>query len=115
MVLYRIFRPDKIHDAIIDYVRDQIGNDFAEVPPCSMAELYADSDNVTPVIFVLSQGADPSSQLISFAEQMSFSDRFEYTSLGQGQDVVAEALIEKGRKEGLWVLLQNCHLHKSWM
>jgi len=46
--------------AISDYVRKQIGKNFAEVQPASMEMIYNDSDSVTPVIFVLSQGADPS-------------------------------------------------------
>jgi dynein heavy chain len=36
-------------------------------------------------------------------------------SLGQGQEARAAAAIERGSREGKWVLLQNCHLFKSWM
>ena len=36
-------------------------------------------------------------------------------SLGRGQENVAQALVKKGMKNGKWVLLQNCHLAKSWM
>ena len=36
-------------------------------------------------------------------------------SLGQGQGVKAERLIEEGVQKGTWVFLQNCHLYVSWL
>lgn len=36
-------------------------------------------------------------------------------SLGQGQAAAAEHFVRQGQVEGRWVLLQNCHLFKSWM
>jgi dynein heavy chain len=77
--------------------------------------IHLDSDKKTPVIFVLSQGADPTLQLIKFSEAKSYKDRFTYISLGQGQEKKAKNLIEQGQRAGNWVLLQNCHLFKSWM
>lgn len=44
-----------------------MGAVYAEAPIAKMDALFADSSKTTPIIFVLSQGADPTDQLISFA------------------------------------------------
>ena len=67
------------------YVWESLRNHYSESPPWSMEELFNDSDKKTPVIFVLSQGADPIIQLIKFAESKNYQEKFRYISLGQGQ------------------------------
>ena len=115
LIILKIFRPESLSIAFTKYVSEKLGAYYSESPPSTMEGLYADSDKVTPVIFVLSQGADPTNQLIKFAESKDYIDKFKYISLGQGQDKVASKLIEEGKKDGFWILLQNCHLFKSWM
>jgi dynein heavy chain len=53
--------------------------------------------------------------LIKFAKEKNFSEKLNIISLGQGQGPKAEALIKSSKKNGEWVMLQNCHLARSWM
>jgi dynein heavy chain len=60
LLLIKIFRPEKIADAISMYLEIELGKDFASNPVSSIENLFQASDNGTPIIFVLSQGVDPS-------------------------------------------------------
>jgi dynein heavy chain len=72
-----------------------------------------DSDAVSPLIFVLSPGVDPTNQLMALAAQKGVT--FNSIALGQGQSPHALRLIDNGVVEGHWVLLANCHLMMSWL
>lgn len=39
----------------------------------------------------------------------------ETVSLGQGQEAVAQKKVADGVANGTWVVLQNCHLAKSFL
>ena len=62
----------------------EIGKFFIESPIATMEVVYADTDVKTPLIFVLSAGADPTSSLLKFAEEKNFSEKMNKISLGQG-------------------------------
>lgn len=97
------------------YVQTNIGKFYLESPEVGMATIHADSDRKTPIIFVLSQGADPTASIMNFARDKEFEDRLKIISLGQGQGPSAAKMIDDGKKEGNWVFLQNCHLAKTFM
>jgi dynein heavy chain len=101
--------------AIQEFVGKELGQKFVEPQTSEMISLYKESSPITPLIFVLSPGADPASSLYKFAEDMKMMKRIAAVSLGQGQGPRAEAFIKEGMEKGMWILLQNCHLAPSWM
>ena len=62
---------------------------------------------------MLSTGVDPTSNILNYCQSKGIA--LETISLGQGQGKKAEILIERAKNEGTWVLLNNCHLSKSWL
>ena len=90
-----------------------MGHQFVEPPPFDLDSSYQDSTCTTPLIFLLSPGADPMSVLLRYAEAQRA--QVEAISLGQGQGAKAAKLIEAAQQRGGWVVLQNCHLATSWM
>lgn len=117
---YRLFvlkaiRPDKISNAIFQYVLNVMGSTFVTPPQFNIAESFDDSNILTPIVFILSEGTDPMSALLSFAEKLNVDGEFKSISLGQGQGPIAQKLIANAQMLGSWICLQNCHLMPSWM
>eukprot|EP00924_Labyrinthula_sp_SR-Ha-C_P002719 maker-scaffold_13-snap-gene-5.1-mRNA-1 protein AED:0.01 eAED:0.01 QI:0/0/0/1/0.66/0.42/7/0/4146 len=115
ILLVNALREETTFYAISYFVEKSLGTRFVESPAVAMVDVYAQTNFFTPCIFVLSPGADPTSMLLKFAKEKGYGERLAVISLGQGQGARAEALINHSIKTGDWVLLQNCHLAKSWM
>ncbi|CBH18135.1 dynein heavy chain, putative [Trypanosoma brucei gambiense DAL972] len=113
ILLIRCFREEKLFFSVIDYVSKAMGQRFVEPPPFNLEVALADSSPTVPIVFILSQGADPMGALQAFAQ--SQEQKLQYVSLGQGQGENAKRLIASCKKEGDWALLQNCHLSKTFM
>lgn len=57
-----------------------------EPPTFNLPLSYGDASSTTPLIFVVSPGADPMAALLKFADEKGFvGDRIQTISLGQGQ------------------------------
>ena len=111
----RCFRPDRVYNAVKIFVMQILGEKFVQPPVLDYARIYAQSTAFSPMVFILSPGADPQSDIQKFCDEMEMTDRFKFVALGQGQGPIAEGLLETGIRRGHWVLLQNCHLLASWL
>ena len=105
LLVLRTIRPDKLVLAIQEFVGAQLGAKFLQPPPFDLKACYEDGSVAQPLVFVLSAGSDPMAALLYFAD--SVKAKVLAISLGQGQGPIAEAIIEKARNEGGWVVLQS--------
>ncbi|TYZ61102.1 hypothetical protein PybrP1_000394 [[Pythium] brassicae (nom. inval.)] len=115
IVVLRCLRPDKVIPAVMAFVAAEMGQRFIEPQPFDLKAGFEDSSCATPLIFVLTPGADPMAELLKLAAELGFSKKFVAISLGQGQGPLAENAIAEAIDNGTWVCLQNCHLSVSWL
>ncbi|KAJ3602266.1 hypothetical protein NHX12_030025 [Muraenolepis orangiensis] len=108
--------PMKVYRAVTDYVTVTMGEKFVQPPVISFEAIYEQSTPNSPIVFILSPGSDPASDLTKLAERSGFGgNRLKFLAMGQGQEKVALQLLETAVSRGQWLMLQNCHLLVRWL
>ncbi|KAI9004406.1 dynein heavy chain [Hyaloraphidium curvatum] len=119
LCVLRCLRPDRMINTIRQFVRQQMGAGFLDVPNQPLLSLLqTEIDQKTPVFFILSPGVDPLKDVEAAGRQLGFSQEagtLSVVSLGQGQEARAEQCLLEGSRNGTWVMLQNIHLVSKWL
>ena len=120
LLVVRCLREDRTLLAVNDFIRktetiDVAGNKlpamgarYVDPVTDSVDSVFKEMEATTPVIYLLSAGADPTDSIDTLARRKRKD--IECVSMGEGQDVVALRAINSATVNGSWVLLQNCHL-----
>ncbi|KAM5165262.1 dynein axonemal heavy chain 14 [Mantella aurantiaca] len=117
LILIKILRPECLISAIQDFITEKMGREYVQSNAMNLKQILEESSNTSPLIFILSSGSDPVGELERLAlETRGSALHLDMISLGRGQGVKAEELINKSKRlKGRWVFLQNCHLAASFM
>ena len=93
LLLYKIIKPDKLVYFVKKFIGDELGELFIDQSPSKLEEVYEESDWRTPIIFILSKGADPTHDFISFKE------RFQKFKKEQYEQELAQKRLEEEEEE----------------
>ena len=66
LLLIKIFKPERLLYFVREFVKNDLGELFIDTTPSRLEEVYEESDWKTPIIFILSKGADPTQDFLSF-------------------------------------------------
>ncbi|KAJ8605523.1 hypothetical protein CTAYLR_000063 [Chrysophaeum taylorii] len=72
LIVLRVIRPDAVVPEVQNFVASEMGKRFIEVPQFDLEACFSDSRCHTPLLFVLTPGADPMSALYKLAEEKGF-------------------------------------------
>ncbi|XP_034941913.1 dynein heavy chain 6, axonemal [Chelonus insularis] len=115
LMLLKALKEERLIFGISAFIKNNLGQKYIESSVISLADVFSDTSNKIPLIFILSPGSDPFGAFHKLAGEKGFTDKYHSISLGQGQGPIAESLIKESYKKGQWIFLQNCHLASSWM
>lgn len=118
LLILRTLRPDRIPNALVSFINDNMGVQFTEQEPFSMEKTYSEMGPKTPIFFVLFPGVDPTLDVERVGATLGVSQengKFFNISMGQGQEEIAIKRLHKAAEEGTWIMLQNVHLMQTWL
>ena len=111
LLLVRSLRMDRTILCTKDFVRHtrEMGAKYVEPITDTIDSIFEDMNCATPVIFLLSIGADPTESIELLARKKKQIPP-AVVSMGEGQEPVALRALAAAAVNGTWVLLQNCEL-----
>jgi dynein heavy chain len=106
LLIVRIFRPDRVVNAIKNFIIERMNDYYVKSPPINYTKIFEQSTEKTPIVFILSPGADPFSDVQKLVDQVGIGiNKFKFLALGQGMGDTAKQYIESGAMRGHWVML----------
>ncbi|KAL8439117.1 hypothetical protein Efla_003357 [Eimeria flavescens] len=122
LLLLRIVREDAVAAFAKEIVKSVLGPAYLSFVPPSLERIVGLCSSSRPLLVILSPGTDPTESFFELAQQQQQQQQqaaakfdFQCISLGRGQGPKASRVLAAAIREGGWVLLQNCHLARSWM
>uniref|UniRef100_F7AU91 AAA+ ATPase domain-containing protein n=1 Tax=Ciona intestinalis TaxID=7719 RepID=F7AU91_CIOIN len=118
LCIMRALRADRMTYAVRDFVEDRLGTEYVDTRGIPFEKSFEETGPATPTFFILSPGVDPLQDVEKLGKKLGFTfdnKKFHNVSLGQGQEVVAEAALDTAGENGHWVVLQNIHLVAKWL
>ncbi|CAK9054035.1 Dynein axonemal heavy chain 2 (Axonemal beta dynein heavy chain 2) (Ciliary dynein heavy chain 2) [Durusdinium trenchii] len=117
LIVVRCIRPDRVLPAVQVFVALKLDSKFVEPPPLDLEAIYDETSCLTPLLFVLTPGMDPTGQLRALA--VSRNVAWQTISLGQGQEPIRGGTFRKAEKmmppaENL-IGLADSHLCVHWL
>jgi dynein heavy chain len=89
LMLLRCFRVDRIYLAVTQYVTNIMTEQFVTPPVMSFEAIWDQSTPLSPIVFILSPGSDPTTDLLKLAERSQFGvSKVKLLAMGQGQEQV---------------------------
>jgi dynein heavy chain len=121
LMLIRIFRTDRIINAIKLFIMAQMNDYYIKSPPKDYDKIYKQSTEKTPIVLILSPGADPEGDVRTLIDNLEVMNpqapkkTLKSLALGQGMGEEAKQMVIIGSQRGHWVMLHNCHLLINWL
>lgn len=106
LLVLKCLRPDKIINAIQNYIAKYLGRQFIEPQIPNLSEIYMTSSNTKPIVFILSPGTDPAKKLYKFADKLEMGKKLHLIFLDRNQELKAQAMLEQSAEIGNWILIQ---------
>ena len=95
LLLLRCFRVDRVYLAITNFVTGRMSEKYVTPPVISFEAIFEQSNPYSPIIFILSPGSDPASDLMKLAERSGFGgNKLKFLAMGQGQEKVMISVSE---------------------